>query len=51
MVDLNDNCRCYGPATMADVLFVCLHNDGRSQMSRALFARGAGERHAARDAR
>lgn len=26
---------------MANVLFVCLHNAGRSQMSRALFARAA----------
>ncbi len=32
---------------MAHVLFVCLHNAGRSQMSRALFERVAGERHAA----
>jgi arsenate reductase len=30
---------------MARVLFVCLHNAGRSQMSEALFARAAGERH------
>ena len=29
------------------VLFVCLHNAGRSQMSRALFERAAGGRHAA----
>jgi arsenate reductase len=32
---------------MAHVLFVCLHNAGRSQMSRALFDRGAGGRHTA----
>jgi arsenate reductase len=37
-------------ATMANVLFVCLHNAGRSQMSRALFAQAAGERHTARSA-
>jgi arsenate reductase (thioredoxin) len=32
---------------MANVLFVCLHNAGRSQMSRALFERVAGGRHEA----
>ncbi|MBN9622437.1 MAG: arsenate reductase ArsC [Actinobacteria bacterium] len=32
---------------MADVLFVCLHNAGRSQMSRALFERAAEGRHGA----
>ncbi len=32
---------------MAHVLFVCLHNAGRSQMSRALFDRAAGGRHTA----
>ena len=32
---------------MAIVLFVCLHNAGRSQMSRALFECTAGERHSA----
>jgi protein-tyrosine-phosphatase len=32
---------------MAHVLFVCLHNAGRSQMSRALFDRAAAGRHAA----
>ncbi len=32
---------------MANVLFVCLHNAGRSQISRALFERGAGGRHSA----
>lgn len=32
---------------MTTVLFVCLHNAGRSQMSEALFARVAGARHAA----
>src|SRR4051812_39335447 len=36
-----------GPAVMAHVLFVCLHNAGRSQMSRALFDRAAAGRHAA----
>ena len=30
---------------MARVLFVCLHNAGRSQMSRALFDLAAGNRH------
>lgn len=30
---------------MATVLFVCLHNAGRSQMSAALFARAAAGRH------
>lgn len=32
---------------MATVLFVCLHNAGRSQMSQALFQRAAGARHTA----
>src|SRR6478609_7628293 len=32
---------------MANALFVCLHNAGRSQMSQALFERAAGGRHAA----
>jgi arsenate reductase len=32
---------------MANALFVCLHNAGRSQMSRALFERAANKRHAA----
>ena len=32
---------------MARVLFVCLHNAGRSQMSKALFERAAGGRHQA----
>ena len=32
---------------MATVLFVCLHNAGRSQMSAALFDRAAGGRHRA----
>jgi protein-tyrosine-phosphatase len=32
---------------MATVLFVCLHNAGRSQMSQALFERAAGARHRA----
>lgn len=32
---------------MSTVLFVCLHNAGRSQMSRALFDRAAGGRHTA----
>ncbi|MEA2466274.1 MAG: hypothetical protein QOJ57_400 [Thermoleophilaceae bacterium] len=35
---------------MANVLFVCLHNAGRSQMSQALFERAAGGRHEARSA-
>jgi protein-tyrosine-phosphatase len=35
---------------MARVLFVCLHNAGRSQMSEALFAREAGGRHEAESA-
>ncbi len=35
---------------MARVLFVCLHNAGRSQMSEALFATTAGLRHEARSA-
>jgi arsenate reductase len=32
---------------MANVLFVCIHNAGRSQISRALFERAAAGRHAA----
>ena len=35
---------------MAHVLFVCLHNAGRSQMSRALFERAADGRHGAASA-
>src|SRR4051794_489580 len=35
---------------MANVLFVCLHNAGRSQMSKALFEQAAGDRHAAESA-
>ncbi|HEU5142587.1 MAG TPA: arsenate reductase ArsC [Solirubrobacterales bacterium] len=35
---------------MARVLFVCLHNAGRSQMSEALFARAVDGRHEARSA-
>jgi arsenate reductase len=35
---------------MANALFVCLHNAGRSQMSAALFERAAGGHHAARSA-
>src|SRR5437763_12306466 len=35
---------------MARVLFVCLHNAGRSQMSEALFERAAGGRHEAASA-
>jgi arsenate reductase len=35
---------------MSTVLFVCLHNAGRSQMSRALFEQAAGGRHVARSA-
>jgi arsenate reductase len=32
---------------MSTVLFVCLHNAGRSQMSQALFQRSAGDTHQA----
>ena len=35
---------------MANVLFVCLHNAGRSQMSQALFERAAEGRHVAASA-
>ena len=35
---------------MAHVLFVCLHNAGRSQMSQALFELAAGGRHGAASA-
>jgi arsenate reductase (thioredoxin) len=35
---------------MAHVLFVCLHNAGRSQMSQALFERAAAGRHQAESA-
>ena len=35
---------------MAHVLFVCLHNAGRSQMSQALFERAAAGRHTAESA-
>jgi arsenate reductase (thioredoxin) len=35
---------------MAHVLFVCLHNAGRSQMSQALFERDAGGRHTSESA-
>ncbi len=35
---------------MSHVLFVCLQNAGRSQMSEALFARAVGGRHQARSA-
>lgn len=35
---------------MANVIFVCLHNAGRSQMACALFERAAADRHAARSA-
>jgi arsenate reductase (thioredoxin) len=35
---------------LAHVLFVCLHNAGRSQMSKALFDRAAGGRHEAESA-
>lgn len=35
---------------MTRVLFVCLHNAGRSQMSEALFERAVAERHQARSA-
>jgi arsenate reductase len=35
---------------MANVIFVCLHNAGRSQMAQALFERAAKGRHGARSA-
>ena len=35
---------------MSHVLFVCLHNAGRSQMSQALFERAAAGRHTAESA-
>jgi arsenate reductase (thioredoxin) len=35
---------------LANALFVCLHNAGRSQMSQALFERAAAGRHGARSA-
>ncbi len=35
---------------MANVLFVCLHNAGRSQMSQALFEQASDGRHSARSA-
>ena len=35
---------------MAHVLFVCLHNAGRSQMSQAIFERAGGGRHEAASA-
>jgi protein-tyrosine-phosphatase len=35
---------------MAHVLFVCLHNAGRSQMSQAIFEQPAGARHEAESA-
>jgi arsenate reductase (thioredoxin) len=35
---------------MANVLFVCLHNAGRSQMSEALFGKAVDGRHEARSA-
>ncbi len=35
---------------MANALFVCLHNAGRSQMGQALFERAADGRHVARSA-
>ena len=38
------------PGPMSRVLFVCVHNAGRSQMSQALFNRLAGERHEGRSA-
>jgi len=37
-------------ADMARVLFVCLHNAGRSQMSQAFFNRAAADAHEARSA-
>jgi arsenate reductase len=38
------------PGPVAQVLFVCLHNAGRSQMSKALFERVASGRHGAESA-
>jgi arsenate reductase (thioredoxin) len=35
---------------MANALFVCLHNAGRSQISQALFERAAADRHGGRSA-
>ena len=35
---------------MANVLFACLHNAGRSQMSQALFERAAGAEHSSESA-
>lgn len=35
---------------MARILFVCLHNAGRSQISQAFFALAAGDRHEVRSA-
>ena len=35
---------------MANVVFVCVQNAGRSQLAEALFTRRAGDRHAARSA-
>ena len=35
---------------MANVLFVCVQNAGRSQIAEALFRRAAGDRHQARSA-
>jgi arsenate reductase len=40
----------YDACSMAHVLFVCLHNAGRSQMSEALFERAAEGRHSASSA-
>jgi arsenate reductase (thioredoxin) len=37
-------------ASVSHVLFVCLHNAGRSQISQALFERGAVARHSAESA-
>lgn len=39
-----------GDRPLTRVLFVCLHNAGRSQMSRALFDRAAGGRHTSESA-
>jgi len=40
----------YPRGVVSRVLFVCVHNAGRSQMSQALFNRAAGQRHEARSA-
>jgi protein-tyrosine-phosphatase len=46
-IDSSDGCQSNTILRMATVLFACLHNAGRSQMSQALFERAAGGRHEA----